>query len=777
MGDQARVRDPGQLNRSLAQVRAEQLARPDLVGVAVCRALSDGYDGWLQAHLPDVAGVALVAVGGLGRREQAPFSDLDLMLLYRCSTAQVRSIAQSLWYPIWDSGIRLDHSVRTADEAVNVARADLKAMLGLLDLRHVAGDAALTGELRERSLELWRREAPKRVEEMAVLTRARWAAHGEAAFLLEPDLKDSRGGLRDWHALRSLAAAQLIDLPRAAVDAASALLDARVELHRVIGRAEDVLRGQEQAAVAAALGKVDDDALLRSVNEAGRALAHLSDDAWRRVDVPTRKPRRFRRGAVGPDRQPLARGVVSQGGEVVLALAADPWADPVLVLRAARAAAEHGLPLAPFAIERLVTECAPLPEPWPAEARNELVALLGTGERAVPVFEALDLAGLMVRLMPEWETVRIKAQRNPVHLFTVDRHLLECAAQAAELARSVNRPDLLLVGAFLHDIGKGYVGDHSVVGAEVAEVITTRMGFSPADVHSIVALVRHHLLLPDTATRRDPDDPKTLAIVTTSLNGSADLLDELHALTIADAAATGPGAWSPWKAGLITDLVDRVHAVLAGSPAEPGEVLDAPRRTMAEQGRLAVEWDGERVLVAVPDGPGVLSKTAGVLALHSLDVLSAAIATHAGMAVNTFTVAPRFGTKPDASLLRQDLGRVIDGSLSLADRLTAKERSYQRAHAPTPPPRVLWFDDEATDATVVELRAADSFGLLHRVTAALERSALDVRSARLSTLGSSVVDAFYVTGPDGGTVPVGSRPEVAQLLLSAAAHAVAGAVA
>ena len=143
---------------------------------------------------------------------------------------------------------------------------------------------------------------------------------------------------------------------------------------------------------------------------------------------------------------------------------------------------------------------------------------------------------------------------------------------------------------------------------------------------------------------------------------------------------------------------------------------------MAELGRLGVEWDGDRVLVAAPDGPGVLSKTAGVLALHSLDVLSAAVATHAGMAVNAFTVAPRFGSKPDASLLRQDLGRVLDGVLSLAERLTAKERAYERPDIPVPPPRVLWFDREATDASVVELRAADSFGLLHRVTATLERS-------------------------------------------------------
>ncbi|MDQ6936337.1 MAG: [protein-PII] uridylyltransferase, partial [Actinomycetota bacterium] len=316
---------------SLDEVRAGVLARPDLVGAPLGRVLTEAYDAWLAERLPAEPGVALVAVGGLGRREQAPYSDLDLVLLHRRSPRAVQPIADGLWYPIWDSGVRLDHSVRTVDEAVSMAKLDLKVMLGLLDVRHVAGDAALSGELRERALALWRRTAPTRAPELAAAGRTRWAQHGEAAFLLEPDLKDSRGGLRDWHALRALAAAQLLDVPANATGAGEVLLDARVELHRVSGQAEDVLRAQEQAAVAAVLGRADDDALLRAVNEAGRSLAHTTDEAWRRVLDPPRRTRRFgRRG--GADRQPLARDVVSQNGEVVLALSADPWADPVLVL-------------------------------------------------------------------------------------------------------------------------------------------------------------------------------------------------------------------------------------------------------------------------------------------------------------------------------------------------------------------------------------------------------------------------------------------------------------
>ena len=165
---------------------------------------------------------------------------------------------------------------------------------------------------------------------------------------------------------------------------------------------------------------------------------------------------------------------------------------------------------------------------------------------------------------------------------------------------------------------------------------------------------------------------------------------------------------------------------------------------------MAVRVDGETVTVAAPDAPGLLSRTAGVLALHQLDVRSATVATVGRTAVDVFTVSPRFGRGPEPALLRADVARALAGSLPLAEKLAAKERAY--GHRQGQPPRVLWFDGAATDATVLELRAADAAGLLHRVTAALERCGLDVRGARVSTLGGAVVDAFYVVGGDGGPV-------------------------
>lgn len=738
-------------------------------------ALTAAYDGWLAARIPPGrAGVALAAVGSLGRREPSPWSDLDLVLLHTGRAGAVTELAESIWYPVWDSGIGLDHSVRTPDQAVDVARDDLKALLGLLDLRHVCGAADLTETVRSRVLDVWRAGAPKRIDALRAASQERWGLAGEGAFLLEPNLKESRGGLRDYRTLVALARAQLVDVHPVAREAAADLLDLRGELHRRVGRADDVLRLQEHDGVAADLGwfgpdgRPDRDLVLRQANRAARTIAHAVDLAFRRVEVP--RPSRRRRlfgtqpGAVVVEREGIARDVVAQGGEVVLARDAAPRTDPAIVVRVARAAAEQELPIAAHTLDRLLAEVDHIPEPWPDEFRDDFVALLGTGRPAIPVLESLDLSGMLSRLIPEWDAVRSRAQHNPVHTFTVDRHLIETAAQAAEHTHDVHRPDLLLVGALLHDIGKGYPGDHSTVGAERARAIAARMGFGEGDVGTITALTRHHLLLPDTAVRRDPDDPATVRLVTHAVAGSGEVLDLLHALAIADAHATGPAAWSDWKAGLIADLVARARQALQGDTPAPRAPLDDERRALAEKGELAVVLRDREVIVAAPDGVGVLYRTAGILALHLLNIRQASIQTYAGMAVNVFAVEPRFGRLPDPAVFRADLARALAGEIALADRLREKERAYATGRStstrPRKPPVVEWFDDEATDATVLEIRAADSIGLLTRITAALERSGADIRSARVSSVGHAVLGAFYLTDRRGRPVTAAQRADI-----------------
>jgi [protein-PII] uridylyltransferase len=701
-------------------------------------------DRWLAELLGAEPGVALVAVGGYGRRELLPRSDLDVVLLHG-GRDDIAGIADRIWYPVWDSGAELDHAVRTVPQARRVARTDLKVALGLLSARHVAGDPDLTERLRAGALEDWRAAAPARLAELHAARDERTRISGELAFLLEPDLKEARGGLRDVHAIQAVAAAWVAPAPGPKVRTAyDQILDARHALHEVTGRRLDRLVLEEQDEVARALGLLDGDVLLRMLAGAARTVAYAVDHTFRQADRLRQRRPRTRRPA---DRLPLADGVVEQDGEVVLARAADPAGDPVLVLRAAAAAAQAGLPLAPRTLDRL-TECPPLPVPWPAPARDALLALLGAGPSAVSVWEALDTEGLITSLIPDWERVRNRPQRNPLHTFTVDRHLVEAASHAAALTREVARPDLLLLTALLHDIGKGWPGDHSVTGEVVARDVSRRMGLPEADVGLVASAVRHHLLLPMVATRRDLDDPVTVKQVA-ALVPSRALLELLHALAISDGLATGPAAWNDWKARLVADLVRRVAAVLAGQPRPQPAPLRDDQLTLAAGGGPAATVCGAEVTVVAPDRPGLLWRAAGVLAAHRLAVRSANAISVGETAVTVFDVEPEFGEPPDPTLVAGDLRRMLLGRLDVADRLERRARAGPPRGAAVPAPKVTLVDDASETATIVEVRAHDAPGLLWRVGRALGECGLNVRAARVETLGAEVVDVFYVTGEDG----------------------------
>ncbi len=790
------------LLRAKAVLLAQAGGRRRLGPAGLRAALVDLHDFWLASRAAAIGlseRAALVAVGALGRRELAPYSDLDLVLLHD-GRRDVERLAEQLWYPLWDAGIGLDHSVRTPGQAVQVAATDLRAALGLLEARHIAGDPALTDTVRTAVRRAWRTGIRGRFDELAGAAHARWAKVGEIAHRVEPDLKNGHGGLRDVQLLDALAGAQLLDRPgRDVLEARDLLLDVRVELHRHAGRARDVLRAQDADEIGACLELGDRFDLARALSGAARAIAFAAEVGLRsaRSALPRRGLAALRRP---PVRRPLAAGVVEHLGEVALARDVAAGRDPALVLRVAATAARTGLPVATGTLHHLADTAPELREPWPRAALAELLALLGAGRPLVDVVESLDRTGLWGRLFPEWGAVRDLPPRDRAHVWTVDRHLVEATAVAGRLTTRVARPDLLLVGALLHDIGKGRGGDHSVLGESVARQVARRLGFGEPDAAMLGAMVAHHLLLPHTATRRDLDDPATITRVVETLaateaaqkaeGGAGLLLDLLEALAEADSLATGPGVWSSWKRTLLAELGRRCRAALAGervgrTPSEPvaRELVDA---TLAD-GRPQVRFAGRdpaAVLVVAPDRPGVLSAAAGVLALHSLEVHAAELETgdrvgregedgSGGVAVVRFTVSPRFGGLPDAALLRAELGRVLDGTLALDESLARKERDYAPVLPPgeqAAPARVLWFDDEATGGVVLELRATDRIGMLHRVAAALERCGTDVLWARVATLGASVVDSFGLASPDDPEeVPSAQRRrEIERAVLAAA---------
>ncbi len=750
-------------------------------------ALADLAEVWLTTHgtsagIRPESGMALVAVGGLGRRELLPYSDLDLILLHDNGVPPevVTAAAEKIWYPLWDAHVKLDHSVRTVPHALQVASSDMSAALGMLEARHIVGDEELTRLLIAGIRKQWRADIRGRFDELVGQARDRWRRSGEIAHRAEPDLKNGRGGMRDVQLLQALSIAQLTDamptLSSTSGDLAHAhqrLLDVRTELHRISGRARDQLRAQDADEIGAALRVGDRFDLARTISDSARTVSFAVDVGIRTAGnaLPRKGIARIRRA---PARRPLAEGVVEQAGEVVLARDAQPSRDQGLTVRVAAAAAANDLPISAATLMRLA-DSAPEPrEPWPAEALDDLVLLLGSGRRSVPVIEALDRTGLWGRLLPEWGAVRDLPPRDAIHTWTVDRHLVETAARAASFATRVSRPDLLVLGAVLHDLGKGRGGDHSIVGAEIAAQVCRRIGLPEDDAALIEAMVRYHLLLPEVATRRDLDDPATVERVVTALGGNPTLLELLHALAEADSLATGPGVWGDWKSSLIGDLVRRVRLVMAGEPLPEPEPIPAEIAEVAATGgtQVLIASAPERgphtyvVTVVSPDGRGVLARTAAVLALTGMRVHDASVARLSGAAVSRFVVVPGFGTPPDQAVVRQRLVAALQGGSDVLAELEARERDAQPpvGVAETAPPlrspapaRLLWLDGHPSGAdekgshgtVLLELRSGDRLGLLAQVAAILERMGADVAWARVVTHGASVVDTFCLEPPAG----------------------------
>ena len=692
--------------------------------------------------------LALLAVGGYGRRELAPFSDLDVLLIHEQKLLDAE-FAQSLWYPLWDMGRKVGHAVRTPKEALAMIRTDLDTATALVTARVVAGDVEFGQHIIDKCRSRLRKQGRAWVHELHARVLERHTNAGEVAYLLEPNLKDGLGGLRDIHAIWwahevgfGISDADLRELG----ECNDALMRIRTALHHTTGRPGDVLHLQDQGPVAREAGFRDDDELMARIATVGRRVMWITQEVWARLDPPRNRSKHA---------QPIAPGVTLINGEVHLENEADPTTDPTLVLRVATAAARLDCRIDRDSLDRLGRFARTWPSPWPAGASDDLVALLLEGEGAISAWEALEQRDLVSKVIPEWAAVRCRPQRNAFHRFTVDRHLWQTAANAARLSDRVTRPDLLVIAALFHDLGKGYPGDHTEVGLRLFAEIGPRMGLSNDDTRTVMTLIEHHLLLPDIATRRDVSDDATISFVAERV-GDAVTLQLLDTLTEADALATGPTAWGAWKQGLVRMLVTRVQQVLSGENIDTSTWRLFPDATTLEtmaRGERNIHPHRDAITVVCPDRPGLFTSVAGVLAVHGLDILSAEAHSDAqGMAASRFHLreAPIDGW--DA--VERDIHAAFNGELDVGARLVERAATYTRRKqesARGPQPAFVRFDDAASsNATVVEIHAPDRIGLLHAITTVFAQAHLDIRHARIATLGDNVVDTFYLCEQDGG---------------------------
>jgi [protein-PII] uridylyltransferase len=744
--------------------------------------------------------MALVALGGYGRAVLGPSSDIDLLLLHDGAAPDaVAALADAVFYPLWDGGFEVGHAVRTVAEAVGMAEERFDVLTAELDARLIAGDRELVELMASRVLTVAQSDPRAFATRLRAEAVDRQKRAGSTAHLLEPDLKDGAGGLRDIHALgwveraigASLEGAGLLRTrEREALEGAEEFLTrVRGALHLTAGRRTDRLVIDHQESIARVMGFEDEprlpaaDGLMRALFEHARQVVHVSGSVYDRflVDAPVRS-----------EHEPPA---VTAGAEGLLVALAD--------------AAEAGAAVSISVLDELEAFALPEDVEWTDGVREGFLRILRARE-GVAALETLDRLGLLVRYLPAWVDVRCRPQRDPYHRFTVDAHLTAALAAMGrmldlgdpddpverEAVGQVRDRDALLLGSLLHDIGKIGQGGHVPVGVRVADDALRRMRIAPPTREMATFMVAEHLLLPDTATRRDLTDDDLVLGVAARI-GSTERLAALYLLAKADAAATGPGAWTPWRRTLIRELVakiqrvfdrgqmgtelaarlsdgvERLRELLANEPEGDVErfVLRMPRgyflsvepATAARQfstiaPRLganevrAVSVAGSRpgtyeLLVVAVDRPGLLSWIAGALSLAGLSILTAQIfTTDDGVAVDLFEVEGAWEREVGEDRwrrFRHTLRGTLEGTISLSRRVDEMRRHYPAPRADLPV--TIAVDNESSDFfTVVEVGAADRIGLLHDITGALADLRLDVHVARVSTYTGRVVDAFYV---------------------------------
>ncbi len=824
----------------------EKLWEQGLSGQALLRGHSRLADEFIQEcfQKTDLPGaeesVALVALGGYGRQELFPFSDIDLMILYRPELKEeVGKVADSVLYPLWDTGLEVGHGVRTVQECVEQAREDFYFQVALLDARLISGSQLLFFELQSEYKEKF--VEGKRewfVRNMKLFRDERCKRFGSHSYLLEPHIKEGKGGFRDiqamlWTAkvvyglegLTGIVNAGILTGKEQAefVESWDTLVKIRNRLHYISTRKNDQLYFEQQEEMAEAFGYTARKGMLAVETFMRETYRHLqtvavtTDLFFEHVDEVL--------GLAGKGDERYADKVLEKGIELrnnhlhLTSTAKELQAKPHLLMRVFLAASRLGVPVH-HRTKKTITSSL------------DLVTdkVRGTSRMSTPFFTILENAkdifgvltsmletGLLVAYIPEFERVITLVQHDVYHIYTVDRHSVQAVAELREVVRKeelvyrgVRSPRILFLAMLLHDIGKGAGGDHSLVGAELIVGIGERLGLSEAECECLGFLVKHHLFIPENALRRDLNDTVFIKRCAETI-GDVDRLSMLYLLSIADSKATGPSAWSDWKATLLQEMFlkvqpylemvgynganegsverhveegvewlrDQVRELVSGkddlrmdvndlsadyllsfTPEAVSEHIEIYRdnyRLLRQKSIIVSKDKGEQwsLLIMATDQSGLLAKICGVMALNNLTVLNAQIFTWVdGTVVDVIDVHSTDGltfSEKDWQGLNQDLDLAIAHRLGLGHRLYRKlSNTYGRRKelVGKRESRVVIDNNTSDHYSVVEVYADDLQGQLYHITQTLADFGINIHKAFIATEVDQLIDVFYVLDKD-----------------------------
>jgi [protein-PII] uridylyltransferase len=855
------------LRRQLGRIQSrvqEAFEAHALSGLAAARALAELTDGLISAiHAYTLAQVApehamagpaepahafamgneppfaLAATGGYGRGVLGPFSDIDLLFLSDAPLGpRGRRAVEFMLYLLWDLGLKVGHATRSIRECLEDARADATIQTALLDSRFLAGERgvferfdAAYGQARQ-DWGLGQFLQSKRAERTA-----RHKRYGDSPYLVEPHIKEGRGGLRDiqtmyWLARYAFGVQRMPELvgpetpggglltaqeARAFRRAWDFLWTVRFHLHYVTGRAEERLTFDLQPVVGARMGytrhgKQDGvERFMKHLFLTARdvvRLSHLLEPAIERAALGAPAVQKAEEPAL------TAAGIALADGKLIIAPDKDIAADPAVMLRLVRAARNRGFELHPLAHRALIRNAGRAQALRDDPAAAAIFLDLLQGKDSHRWIRVLNEVGFLSRYIPDWARIVGLMQFDTYHVFTVEEHTIEAIGVlnqlerqeleeavpvASELIGQLQSHRALYVATLLHDIAKGRGGDHSELGAGLALEICPRLGLTTEETETVSWLVLNHLLVSQTAFKRDIDDPKTILDIAEVVQ-SPERLRLLLVLTVADMRAVGPKVWNGWKATLLRELYWRVAEVLAGGLSVPerdvrvSRARQAAASMMADQPPEAVEhflnlgypgyWlsfdpetharhaalirDAEargapltvstrvlesravtEVTVYCTDHPGLFSRIAGALAVAGASIVDARIHTMTnGRALDTFWVQDAQGGAFDAphklARLSVLIEQALSGSVNLEEEILKVRREPARLRAVQVPGRVVIDNHASNTHTVIELNGRDRPGLLHDMTAAISEQGLQIASAHITTYGVRAVDVFYV---------------------------------